>query len=77
MVLEGIVVAPRWLAASGSIVGVVFQLFVLKLLSQAKAVLHLEFGILVKRARAVEDLLVLFIIVTLGVRLTNGGDDVF
>ena len=35
------------------------------------------FGVLVKRAWVVEDLLVLFIIVTLGVRLTNGGDDVF
>ena len=42
-----------------------------------EAVFHLVFGVLVKRARAVEDLLVLFIIVTLGVRLTNGGDDVF
>ena len=29
-----------------------------------------------KRARAVEDLLVLFIVVALGARLTNGGDDV-
>ena len=35
------------------------------------------FGVLVKRAWAVEDLLVLFVVVTLGVRLTNGGDDVF
>ena len=35
------------------------------------------FGVLVKRARAVEDLLVLFVVVALGARLTNGGDDVF
>ena len=77
MVLEGIVVAPRWLAASGSVVGVVFQLFVLKFLSQAKAVLHLVFGILVKRARAIEYLLVLLIVVTIGARLTSGGEDVF
>ena len=61
MILEGIVIAPRWSAAFGSIVGVVVQLFVLELLSQAKVVLHLMFGILMKRARAVEDLLVLLI----------------
>ena len=30
-----------------------------------------------KRARAIEDLLVLFIIVAFGVRLTDGSDDVF
>jgi hypothetical protein len=35
------------------------------------------FSVLVKRARAVEDLLVLFLVVTLGTRLTNNGDDVF
>ena len=35
------------------------------------------FGVLVKRARAVEYLLVLLVIVTLGTRLTNGGEDVF
>ena len=34
------------------------------------------FGVLVKRARAIEDLLVLFVVVALGVRLTDGGDDV-
>ena len=76
MVLEGIVVAPGWSAASGSIVGIVFQLFVLKFLSQAEAILHLVFGVLVKRAWAIEDLLVLFIVVALGVRLTDGSDDV-
>ena len=34
------------------------------------------FGVLVKRARAIEDLLVLFVVVALGARLTDGGDDV-
>ena len=33
-------------------------------------------GILVERAQAVEDLLVLLIVVVLGVRFINGGDDV-
>jgi len=76
VVLEGIVIAPRWSVASGSVVGVVVQLFVLELLSQAKAVLHLMLGILVERARAVEDLLVLLVIVALGARFINVGDDV-
>ena len=76
VVLEGIVVAPRQSAISSSIIGIVVQLLVLELLSQTEAVLHLVFGVLVKRARAVEDLLVLFIVVALGVRLTDGGDDV-
>jgi len=76
VVLEGIVVAPRWSTTFGSIVGVVIEPLVLELLSQANAVLHLVFGVLVKRARAVEDLLVLFIIVALGARLTDGGDNV-
>ena len=76
MVLEGIVVALRWLAASGSVVGIVFQLFVLKFLSQAEAVLHLVFGVLVKRAWAIKDLLVLLVVVALGARLTDGSDDV-
>ena len=35
------------------------------------------FGVLVKRAQAIEYLLVLFIIVMLGTRLTSGGEDVF
>ena len=34
------------------------------------------FGVLVKRARAIEDLLVLLIVVALGTRLTDGDDDV-
>ena len=34
------------------------------------------FGVLVKRAWAIGDLLVLFIVVALGARLTDGGDDV-
>ena len=36
MILEGVVVAPRWSAASGSIVVVVVRLFSLEFLSQAK-----------------------------------------
>ena len=76
MILEGIVIAPRWSTASGSIVGVVVQLFVLELLGQAKAVLHLMSGVLVERARAIEDLLVLLVIVALGARFIDGGDDV-
>ena len=77
MVLEGIVVALRWSATSGSIIGVVIEPLVLELLSQDNAVLHLVFGVLVTRAQAVEDLLVLFVIVALGARLTDGSDDVF
>ena len=50
VVLEGIIVAPGWSATSSSIVGVVVQLLVLELLSQTEAVLHLVFGIFVKRA---------------------------
>ena len=76
VVLEGIVIAPRWSAASGFIVGVIVQLLVLELLSQAEAVLHLMFGVLVERAQAIKDLLVLLIVVVLGARLVNGGDDV-
>ena len=76
MILESIVVAPRWSAASSSIISIVVLLLVLELLSQAEAVLHLVFGVLVKRAWAIEDLLVLFVVVALGVRLTNDGDDV-
>ena len=77
VVLKGIVVAPRWSATSGSIVGVVIEPLVLELLSQTNAVLHLVFGILMKRARAIEDLLVLFVVVELGVRLTDSGNNVF
>ena len=76
MILEGVVIAPRWSATSSSIVGVVIQLLVLELLSQTEAVLHLMFGVLVKRAHAIEDLLVLFVVVALGMRLTDSGDDV-
>ena len=50
MFLESIVIAPRWSAASGSIVGVVVQLFVLELLGQAEVVFYIMFGILVKGA---------------------------
>ena len=76
MVLEGIVIAPRWSAASGSVVGVIVRLFVRELLSQAEAVVHLMLGILVERAWAVKDLLVLFVIVVLSARLTDSGNDV-
>ena len=76
MVLKGIVIVPRWSATSGSIVGVVIKPLVLELPSQTNAILHLVFGILVKRAWAIEDLLVLLVVVTLGARLTNGGEDV-
>jgi hypothetical protein len=76
MVLEGISIAPRWSAAFGSVVGVVVQLLVLELLSQAKAVLHLMSGILVERTWAIKDLLVLLVIVMLDARFINGGDDV-
>ena len=75
MVLEGIVIAPRWSATSGSIVIVVIFLFVLEFLSQAKVVLHPVLAILVERARAFEDLLVLLIVVAFGARFINGGDD--
>ena len=77
MVLKGIVVVPWWSATSGSIVGVVIEPLVLELPGQTNAVLHLVFGVPVKRAWVVEDLLVLFIVVTLGARLTNSGKDVF
>ena len=76
MVLEGIIIAPRWSAASGSVVGVVVYLFVLELHSQAEAVLHLMSGVLVERTRVIEDLLVLLVVVALGARFINGGDDV-
>ena len=76
MILEGIVVAPRWSATSSSIVVVVIQLFGLEFLSQAKAIHHLMLGILVERAWAIEDLLVLFIVVALGTRFINGSGDV-
>ena len=76
VVLEGIVVAPRWSAISSSIVGVVVQLFILELLDQAEAVLHLVFDILMERARAIKDLLILLIIVALGPRFIDGSDDV-
>ena len=64
------------MATSSSVVVVVVWLFSLELLSQAKAVLHLMLDIFMKRARAFEDLLVLLVVVALGARLTDGGDDV-
>ena len=62
--------------ASNSIVVVVVWLFGLELLSQAEAVLHLMLGIFVEGAWALEDLLVLLIIVVLGARFINGSDNV-
>ena len=76
MILEGVVVVPRWSVTSGSVVVVIILLFGLKLLSQAKAVLHLVLAFLVERARAFKDLLVLLVVVVLGARFINGGDDV-
>ena len=75
MILEGIVV-PRWSTTSGSVVVVVVILLGLELLSQAKAILHLVLAVLVEGARFFEDLLVQLVIVTLGARFVNGGDDV-
>ena len=77
MVLKGVVVVHRWSATSSSIVGVVIEPLVLELPSYTNVVLHLMFGILMKRAWAVEDLLVLLVVVMLHARLTNGGEDVF
>ena len=76
MVLEGIVIAPRWSAASVPTVGVVVQLFVLEFLGQAEAIFHLVFGILVEGAWAVEDLLVLLVVVALDARFIDDSDDV-
>ena len=76
MILEGVVVAPRWSVASSSVVVVVVWFFSLELLSQAEAVLHLMLGVLVERARAIEDLLILLIIVALAARFVNSGDDI-
>ena len=55
---------------------VVVVLFLLELLSQTKAVLHLVFGILVQGARSIKDLLVLLIVVTLCARLIDVGNNV-
>jgi len=76
VVLEGIVIAPRWSTASIAAVGVVVELFVLELLGETKAVFHLMFGILVEGAGAIEDLLVLLVIVALGTQLIDGSDKV-
>ena len=76
MVLKGIVAAPRWSVTSSSIVGIGVELLILELLSQTEAVLHLMLGVLMERARVVEDLLVLFVVVALGARFIDGSDDV-
>ena len=75
MVLEGIIIIPRRSASSVPAI-VIVVLFLLELLSQTKAVLHLVFGILVQGARAIEDLLVLLIIVALRTRLIDDSDEV-
>ena len=76
MILEGIVVAPRWSVAPSSIVVVVVRLFSLELLSQTEAVLHLMLVVFVERAQILEGLLVLLIVVVLGMRFINDGNDV-
>ena len=65
MILEGVIVVPRWPATSGSVVVVVVLLFALEFLSQAKAVLHLGLAVLVEGAWAFKDFLILLVIVTL------------
>ena len=57
---------PQVVGGLRRVIVVVVWLFGLEFLSQAKAVLHLMLGVLVERARAVEDLLVLLIVVALG-----------
>jgi len=76
VILEGVIVVPRWSATSGSVIIVVILLFGLELISQAKAVLHLVLVVIVEGARAFEDFLVLPIIVMFGTRFVNGDDDV-
>ena len=76
MILEGIAIAPRWSAASVPTIGVVVVLLVLELLGQTKVVFHLVFGVLVQGARAIKDLLVLLIVVTLGSWLIDVGNEV-
>jgi len=61
---------------SSSVIVVIIILLGLELLSQAKVVLHLVLAVLVERTWAFEDLLVLLVVVVLGVRFVNGGDDV-
>ena len=75
MILKGIIIAPRWSVASIPI-GVVIQLLVLELLGQAKAVFHLMLCVLVERARTIEDLLILLVIVPLGARLIDSSNEV-
>ena len=76
MILEGIIITARWSVASSPVIVVVVRLFGLEFLSQAKAILHLMLGVFVERAQAIEDLLVLLIIVALGARFINGSDNV-
>ena len=73
MVLKGIIVVPRRSATTCPIV-VVVEPLVLELLGQAKAVLHLMLCVLVERARTIEDLLILLVIVPLGARLIDSSN---
>ena len=68
VILEGVIIVPRWLATSGSVIIIVVLLFGLELISEAKVVLHLVLAILVEGAWAFEDFLILFIVFTFGVR---------
>ena len=72
MILEGVIVVPRWSVTSSSVVVVVVLLFALEFLSQAKADLHLVLAVLVEGAWAFEDLLVLLVVVAFGMGLING-----
>jgi len=76
VILEGVVLAPRWSAASNSVVVVIVWLFSMEFFSQAEAVLHLVLGIFMKKARALEDLLVLLVVVALGLRFFDASNDV-
>ena len=73
VILEGVVVVPRLSVTSSFIV---VLLLGLEFLSQAKTVLHLVLAVLVEGAWSFEDLLVLLVIVMLGTRFVNGGNDV-
>ena len=75
MVLEGIIIIPRRSASSVPAI-VVVVLFLLELLSQTKAIFHLVFGVFVQGAQAVEDLLVLLIVVALCAWLIDVGNKV-
>lgn len=76
MVLEGVVVVPRWSASTVAIVFGVILLIILEFLGQPHAVLHLVFGALVERAWSFKDFLVLLIVVALGAGLVDRSNDI-